>query len=87
MEGKNEKRPPDPGHGSGAVDSILNMPPSHTDPNGSYTGRPQDPDEVPVPGRGRPLTRRNKQMNPFELKPAKVEDGLWDWKTLYPQAL
>ena len=48
MEGKNEKRPPDPGHGSGAVDSILNMPPSHTDPNGSYTGRPQDPDEVPV---------------------------------------
>ena len=48
MEGKNEKRSPDPGHGSGAVDSILNMPPSHTDPNGSYTGRPQDPDEVPV---------------------------------------
>ena len=24
-------------------------------------------------------------MNPFELKPAKVEDGLMDWKTLYPQ--
>jgi len=24
-------------------------------------------------------------MNPFELKPIKVEDGIMDWKTVYPK--
>ena len=30
------------------IDSIVNMPPSDTDPNGSYTGRPVDENAVPV---------------------------------------
>lgn len=30
------------------VDAILSTPPSDTDPNGSYTGRPLDPNTVPV---------------------------------------
>lgn len=30
------------------IDSIVNMPPSETDPNGSYTGRPADENAVPV---------------------------------------
>lgn len=30
------------------VDSIINEPPSETDPLGSYTGRPMDENAVPV---------------------------------------
>ena len=31
-----------------AVEQIVNLPPSATDPNGSYTGKPMDESEVPV---------------------------------------
>ncbi|MEG2930385.1 MAG: hypothetical protein RR825_01240 [Ruthenibacterium sp.] len=30
-----------------AVRAIVNQPPSHTDPNGSYTGHPVDKSEAP----------------------------------------
>ena len=30
------------------VQEIVNQPPSPTDPNGSYTGRPRDEGETPV---------------------------------------
>lgn len=30
------------------VESIIEMPPSDTDPEGSYTGRPVDPLEKPI---------------------------------------
>ena len=30
------------------VEKMISMPPSHTDPNGSYTGKPVDRFEVPV---------------------------------------
>ncbi len=29
------------------VNAIINTPPSHTDPNGSYTGIPKNKDEKP----------------------------------------
>lgn len=35
-------------HPEGAVDRILNQPPSKTDPAGSYTGRPAERGETPV---------------------------------------
>ena len=47
MEGKGERRFPDPAPGQDTLESILSMPPSRTDPSGSYTGRPQDPHETP----------------------------------------
>lgn len=31
-----------------AVRAILNEAPSFTDPQGSWTGRPEEPDETPV---------------------------------------
>ncbi|MCI8407348.1 MAG: hypothetical protein HFE43_10240 [Oscillospiraceae bacterium] len=34
--------------GSPLVDSIINQPPSESDPQGSYTGLPLDDREVPV---------------------------------------
>lgn len=30
------------------VQKIVNVPPSKTDPNGSYTGKPREEDEIPV---------------------------------------
>lgn len=36
---KNKKNP---------VEEIIHISPSKTDPQGSYTGKPLDPDEVPV---------------------------------------
>lgn len=30
------------------VKKIINQPPSHTDPQGSWTGKPWDKEEVPV---------------------------------------
>lgn len=45
MNSKAKKAPP---AAAAAVEAIVNMPPSDTDPNGSYTGRPQDPWETPV---------------------------------------
>lgn len=30
------------------IQEIVNQPPSPTDPNGSYTGKPKDKREVPV---------------------------------------
>ena len=30
------------------VKNLINQPPSDTDPQGSYTGRPEAKDEVPV---------------------------------------
>lgn len=33
---------------SAIVNSIINEPPSDTDPFGSYTGKPMDPNETPV---------------------------------------
>ena len=30
------------------TDSLVNQRPSKTDPDGSYTGKPMDPDAIPV---------------------------------------
>lgn len=40
---RTRKKPP-----KGAVERIVHQPPSGTDPNGSYTGKPKDPSEIPV---------------------------------------
>lgn len=46
---KKDKRPTKVVHTQSAVvNSIINEPPSDTDPFGSYTGKPKDPNEVPV---------------------------------------
>lgn len=53
-DSKTQRGAPAAGAGQQAVDcsqalsGILNTPPSPTDPNGSYTGRPEAPDTVPV---------------------------------------
>lgn len=36
------------GSDSKQVQAIINQPPSHTDPNGSYTGKPLDKNEIPT---------------------------------------
>ena len=33
--------------GNAVVDAIVNQPPSETDPNGSYTGKPLDENAIP----------------------------------------
>lgn len=43
MSLRSKKKPP-----KGAVEQIVGQPPSATDPNGSYTGKPRNPAEVPV---------------------------------------
>lgn len=49
MESKHEKMPKaSPAHlENPVVRAIVNQPPSNTDPNGSYTGKPVHPDEKP----------------------------------------
>lgn len=36
------------GSNNKTVQEIINQPPSHTDPNGSYTGKPLDKTETPI---------------------------------------
>ena len=37
-----------PGAANAVVQQIVNQPASPTDPTGSYTGRPENPNEAPV---------------------------------------
>lgn len=37
-----------PGEAQAVVQAIIDQPPSPTDPQGSYTGRPAEPGEKPV---------------------------------------
>lgn len=50
-EEKNAQERPQPSHAlhikDPQVSAIVNRAPSETDPNGSYTGRPKDPREMP----------------------------------------
>lgn len=42
-----EQKTPSPGITDPVVRAIVERPPSETDPNGSYTGKPADPHEIP----------------------------------------